>query len=236
MDNLKTYTQQQFFDDLTIRIQKIPLLSDIEELKRCFKQCIRDFDEVVFLPRHVLIKNAVNGAMVDVTDFHIDEINRVYFSNDSTVNAITGELGILPFISAQGGSVGMLDSLIDFFVMQRVINGLKRYTNTFDWELWPPDENGRLLLQVRNPGSLIIVDFIPYFDADIGSWELFAREKSFIDELFYRRVNLQNMESQAQALPIGGSKEAQTLVQYWEKRVDDHIKDWKEKASIISVY
>ena len=199
MNLLRPYTKQSFLSDLYIRINEIPMILKEAGIIRTFDEVMRKFDEVVYEPRHILMSGMTNGSY-DVTDYSIEAISRVYFSNDVTVSNLTGEVGILPFISAQGGGIGLVDTLVDFYVMQRVINGLKRYTNTFDFTLWPPNAEGRVFLQVQNPGSLMIVEYLPFIDVESSVWMLYQKEKNFIDELFYRMVCYQNVQSQAQAV------------------------------------
>jgi hypothetical protein len=230
--SLKSYTTKDFLDDFQLRVEKLPLILSEAAVLNVFMHCIIQFDELVFYPRYTLLKEAYDGAMVDVTDLHIDAISRVYYASDRTIQSVTGELGIMPFISANGAGVGLLDSIVDFFVMQRVLNGLKRYTNTQDFMLWPKDEQGRSFLQVKNPGSLMLIEFLPYFDATLGSWEMYPMEFEFVSTLLFNKVCAQNAVSMMNAIPIGASKEAFTLTKHWDEATERLLKSWNEKSII----
>lgn len=236
MDLLKTYTKAQLLDDFSVRSRSIPLILEPDEVERVMRQAVRTLDQEVYSPRHMLLKCAYNGQMVDVTDYHIASITRVAYSGSSATSLIDGEIGLLPFLSAQGAGTGLIENVMDLFLVQRVINGIKRFMNTYDWELWPPDENGREMLQVRNPGSLMEVEFLPVLDDAAPAWELYQKEFTFVSELFYRMANLQNTEVQAQASLLGVSKEASNLVSYWREQVASCIKDWKDSAVVTAMY
>jgi hypothetical protein len=191
---------------------------------------------MLFNPRSVLLTNASSG-LLDVTAFHIDEITNVYYSQDSVNNLLAGMdlgVGILPLIEAQGVHTTSLESMIDLLNLKSVINMLQRkMMNSTDHTLLPLDANGHQYLQVKNPGSLFWVEYLPHINPLDDEWDLYENEYLFIYELCFAYVCHAHTETLAQVSILGAGKEAVQLLQYWDKKIEDTIKAFQD-SSIIS--
>jgi hypothetical protein len=214
----------------------MPLLLDDSDFVLQVDRAVRRLDERLFNPRSIIFTDADNGQ-IDVSALRIDEICSCYYSPDSSESLLGGldlGIGILPVISSQMMPISSLDSMVDYLILKSVINGMRRkMLNTNDYALLPLTADGRQILQVRNPGKLFWVEFLPYIRPDDDSWSLFENEYSFLFELSFCYVCHANAESMVQASLLGVSKESMALVQYWDTKIKDLIKEWDE-SSIIS--
>jgi hypothetical protein len=213
----------------------MPMLLDDSDFVLHVERAVRCLDERLFNPRSIVFTDASNG-LVDVTVLHIDEVCAVYYSTDSSESLLGGldlGLGIMPIVTSQMMPVSSLDSLVDYLILKNVINGLRRkMLNTEDYTLMPLTADGKQYLQVMNPGKLFWCEYLPYLSPSDDSWPLFETEYSFLMELAYRYICHANVEVQAQAQLLGVSKEAMTLVQYWEKQIADLIKAFDDSSLI----
>jgi len=218
------------------RTSKMPIVLDHSDFHLQIERGVRKLDEILSNPRSVLLTNAKNG-LLDVTAFHIDEINNVYYSQDMINNLLAGMdlgVGFLPLIEARTMPTNSLESTIDLLILKNVINMLQRKMfNTTDYTLLPLDVNGHQYLQVKNPGNLFWVEYLPYINPNDDEWDLYENEYLFLSELCYAYICHANVESQAQVSILGVGKEAATLVQYWDQKIKDIIKEFQD-SSIIS--
>jgi hypothetical protein len=123
--------------------------------------------------------------------------------------------------------------MVDYLIFKGLINSMRRkMMNTEDYSLLPLTADGRQVLQVRNPGKLFWCEFLPYIVPEDDSWALFENEYSFLYELAFCYVCHANAEAQAQASLLGVSKEAVSLVTYWEDKIGKLVKAFEESSLI----
>jgi hypothetical protein len=213
----------------------MPLILDDSDfiLQAC--RAVRVLDERLFNPRSIIFDDAANGQ-IDVSVLRIDEICAVHYSPNSSESLLGGMdlgVGVLPIISSQMMPVSSLDSMVDYLIFKNLINSMRRkMLSTEDYTLMPLTADGRQILQVKNPGKLFWCEYLPYLSPDEGSWDLFENEYSFVYELAFCYVCHANAEAQAQASLLGVSKEAMTLVQYWEGKIEKLVKAFEESSVI----
>jgi hypothetical protein len=221
--------------DLKARTSKMPLLLDESDFVMQVDRAVRCLDERLFNPRSLVFTDASNGQ-IDVTDLQIDEICACYFSSDLSESLLGGMdlgIGLLPLLNSTMMPISSLDSMVDYLVLKNVINGMRRkMLNTNDYTLLPLTADGRQILQVRNPGKLFWVEFLPFIRPEADSWYLFENEYSFIFELAFCYIGHANAESVVQASLLGVSKEAMALVTYWDNKIEKMIKAWGESSLI----
>jgi hypothetical protein len=213
----------------------MPLLLDHSDFVLQVDRAVRRLDERLFNPRSIIFTDASNGQ-IDVTALQVDEICACYFSSDSTESMLGGMdlgVGVLPVISSQMMPISSLDSMVDYLILRSVINSMRRkMLNTTDYALLPLTADGRQILQVRNPGKLFWVEFLPFLRPEDDSWNLFENEYSFLVELAFCYIGHANAESVVQASLLGVSKEAMALVQYWDTKTEKLFKEWDESSLI----
>jgi hypothetical protein len=213
----------------------MPLLLDDSDFALQVDRAVRSLDERLFNPRSIIFTDASNGQ-VDVTSLQIDEICACYYSSDNSESLLGGMdlgIGVLPLISSQMMPVSTLDSMVDYLILKSVLNGMRRkMLNTNDYALLPLTADGRQILQVRNPGNLFWVEFLPFIRPEADSWSLFENEYSFLLELAFCYIGHANAESVVQASLLGVSKEAMALVQYWDSKIEKLLKGWDESSLI----
>ena len=221
---------------LTNRTSKIPLVLDPSDFRLHLERAVRKLDECLFNPRSVILTSAKDGN-IDVTALHIDEINTVYYSQDSVSNLLGGMdlgIGIMPLLSAQMMPLSSLESIIDYLLLKNVYNSIQRkMMNTWDYTLLPMNVDGKQFLQVKNPGNLFWMEFLPYIDPAQDMWELYENEYMFLLELAYCYICHANVEIASQVSILGVGKEAAALTNYWEQKIDKVIKEFND-SSLIS--
>jgi hypothetical protein len=214
------------------------LLLDEDDFVLHLERAIRVLDTVMYNPRNVIFEDAPNG-FYDVTELKIDEINTVYYSIESADSMLGGldlGVGVLPILSAQMMPLSSLDGLVDYLALKNVLNMLQRkMLSTTDYQLFPVNAEGKQLLQIRNPGNLFWVEYLPYLPFDADSWDLFENEFQFVSDLAFMHVCHANVEMQAQASILGVGKEAVNLVTYWDNKIKEHIKAWEDSSVITYI-
>ena len=217
------------------RTSKMPIILDPSDFVLQIERAVRRLDEAMFNPRSVILTDASNG-LIDVTALNIDEINTVYYSQDSLSTLMGGMdlgVGIMPILTANAMPLSSLESMVDYLVVKNLINLVQRkMMNAWDYTLLPMDAQGRQYLQVRNPGNLFWIEFLPYIDPARESWELYENEYQFLTELAFAYVCHANAEIQAQSVLLGVGKEAVTLTQYWDGKIEKLIKEFTDSALI----
>lgn len=236
MVSLQKYTKDQLLTETKQRFNKIASLLDDTDYIDFIEQSVRWLDTAMYNPRTLLIKPddfiTVNGGyFVDVTAWNIDEVCNVYYGNHDQVNFMFQELGILPFISQSIGFT-MLDNVCSYMELQTVLNLMNRQMElSYDWELFPVDEKGRQLLQVRNVG-LVRLEYLPHINATDKEWYLFDNEYRTLKRLVFAECNRQNAIIQMSASSLGVGKEASTLVDFWDKETDKIKKEFTDSQII----
>jgi hypothetical protein len=199
------------------------------------ERAVRDLDARIFNPRSIVFDDASNGV-VDVTVYHIDEINAVYYSPDSGETLLAGldlGVGIMPLLASQSMPISSLGSITDYLILKNVLNSIQRkMMNIADYTLLPMTADGRQLLQVKNPGKLLWVDYLPYIDPAWSSWSLFENEYQYLVELAFCFICHANVEAQAQAQLLGVSEKANSLLQYWDGKIEKLQKAFAESSII----
>ena len=235
MVSLRKRDRLAVLEALRGRTNKIPMLLDPSDYELHVERAVRVLDEHLFMPRSIIFDNADNG-LVDVTALRVDEVCTVYYSQDSSSQLLGGldlGVGIMPILTSQMMPLGSLDSMIDYLILKNVLNSLQRkMQNTFDYTLLPMTSDGRQLLQIRNPGKLFWVEYLPYLDPKADSWEMFESEYEFVLELVFCFVCHANVEIQAQSSILGVGKEAVSLVTYWDTKIKDLVKAYDESSII----
>jgi hypothetical protein len=235
MVSIKERKRASILSDLKSRTSKMPMILDESDYQLQLERAVRDLDKRVYNPRSVVFDDASSG-LVDVTAFHIDEINTIYYSPESGENMLAGldlGIGLLPLLSAQGMPVSSLGGIVDYLALKNVLNLIQRkMMNVDDYVLLPLTADGRQLLQVKNPGKFLWVEFLPYIDPQSESWLLYENEFQYMFELAFNFIGLANVEAQAQAQLLGVGEKASSLVQYWKGQIDELQKAFEESSLI----
>jgi len=236
MVSIRTRKKSELTAYLERRTSKMPIVLDQDDFHLQIERGVSLLNDELFNPRSVLLTNAKNG-LLDVTAFNIDEICTVYYSQDTVSNLLAGMdlgVGFLPLIESQTMPISSLESTIDLLVLKSVINMVQRKMfNSTDYVLLPIDSNGHQYLEVRNPGNLFWVEYLPYINPNDNEWALYENEYLFLSELCYAYICHANVEAQAQASILGVGKEAVNLVQYWDQKIEKIIKNFQD-GSIIN--
>lgn len=236
MISIQKYTKAQLYQEVQERFRKIATLLDESDYMDYLEQSLRWLDTAMYNPRNALFKptdfTTVNGgSFIDTTGLAIDEVCNVYYGNHDQVNFMFQELGILPFISQSIGFTA-LENVCSYLELQTVLNLMNRQMElSYDWELFPIDENGRQLLQLKNVG-LVRVEYLPYLKAEDDSWMLYDNEYRTLKDLVYAECSRQNAIIQMSAVALGVGKEAQTLVDFWDKEIDKIKKNFSDSQII----
>lgn len=218
------------------RTSKMPIVLDRDDYILHIERGVSKLNDMLANPRSVLLTNASNG-LLNVTAFHIDEINTVYYSQDSANTLFAGMdlgVGLLPLMNSSSGFMSSMESMIDMLILKSVINMVQRkMRNATDYTLLPLDSEGNQYLQVQNPGNLFWVEYLPYLDPKADGWELYENEYLFLSELAYAYICHAHNETLAQVSILGAGKEAVQLLSYWDKKIESLIKEFQD-SSIIS--
>ena len=225
MVSLKKYTKKQILTEGDHRFKKIAQTLDEEDLEDMLQQSLSWLDQAIFTPRAILFKpedvmGYKGGCFIDVTPYKIDVINNVYYADDQEYmgNIFFPELGIMPFIS--GGSYINISNVADYLSLVSNLNEIRRQTEMDgDYELWPVDEQGRQLLQVKN-NKIIRIEYLPNLDRDATEWWLYDYEYASLKDVLFDKCNIFNYEQLMSAQALGVSKETTNLVEYWNKKLE----------------
>lgn len=240
MVSLKKYTKEQVLTEGSNRFKKIASMLDKEDLEDMFQQALSWLDMTVFYPRILLVeKDQVigykGGWFVDVTNQKIDVINNVYYEDtfNDGLNPIVPELGIMPFLL--GGNYISLTSVFDYLNLRSNINGMMRQLELDgDYELFPPDPEGRQLLQVKKQGMLRI-EFLPSIDRDAEEWYLYDFEYAALKDVLFDMCNLFNAEMTMSAQVLGVGKESEGIAKYWQEKLDKDKKEFSDKFLVTYI-
>lgn len=240
MVSLKKYTKEQILTEGDNRFKKIASMLDKEDLEDMLQQALTWLDQVIFTPRPILFKpedvmNYKGGFFIDVTPYKIDVINNVYYANEQEYfgNIFFPELGILPYISS--GSNINLTNIADYLSLVSNLNMIRRLTEMDgDYELWPVDEQGRQLLQVKN-NKIIRVEYLPNIDRNAEEWYLYDYEYGALKDVLFDMCNIFNYEQLMSAQSLGVSKETTNLVEYWSKKLEADKKEFQDKVLVTAL-
>jgi hypothetical protein len=196
-------------------------------------RAVRELNSLLYSPRSAII-DTQGKDLVDVTDLCIDEITNVYYSDKSNQN-LTGFDSQWPLMwlldsTAIGGS---LESVIDYTLFLKVWNGVRRNLNYYDFQLLPVGPDKKQYLQLKCPGNIVQVEFLPFIDETKQKYTLYSHEYNFLLDLSYTYICLTNAEVQAQATLLSVGKEASTIVDYWLKQLE-RVKEEFLKQRIIT--
>jgi len=238
MVSLKKYTKEQILTEGNNRFKKIASMLDTEDLEDMLQQSLSWLDQTVFTPRAVIFEpdNIINykgGWFIDVSNFKIDVINNVYYRDtfDEQLNTILPEVGLMPFIVG-GNTFNSISSVADYIALRSNLNMMNRQLRfNGDYELWPLDENGRQLLQVRN-NNIIRIEFLPNIDRDANEWYLYDFEYAALKDILFDKCNIFNYEQIMSAQTLGVSKESSNLVDYWTKKLEADKKEFTDKSLV----
>ena len=240
MISLKKYTKEQILTEGGNRFKKIASMLDKEDLEDMLQQALTWMDQVVFTPRAILFKPEDvmmynGGFFIDVTLYKIDVINNAYYADDQEYmgNIFFPELGILPYIS--GGSNINLTNVADYLSLVSNLNMIRRQTEMDgDYELWPVDEEGRQLLQVKN-NKIIRIEYLPNIDRNAEEWYLYDYEYGALKDVLFDMCNIFNYEQLMSAQSLGVSKETTNLVEYWSKKLEADKKEFQDKVLVTAL-
>lgn len=238
MVSLRKYTKEYILNEVKHRFKKIASLLDDTDFDDQFRDALSWLDQSIFTPRAVLIKpedfvEYNGGIFVDVSRMHIDVINNVYFAdtNAQSFNTILPELGLLPFIT-NGSSLTQLGDISTYINIKTNINMMNRQLDlNGDYELFPIDEDGRQMLQLRTP-NLTRLEFLPNLAYEQDYWYLYDNEYALLKNLTFAMCNLFNAEMQMSAQSLGVGKEANNLASYWEKKIEDIKEKFQDSVMI----
>ena len=241
MYTVKKYTKEQILTEGNSRFKKIAFMLDREDLEDQFQQALSWLDQVIFSPRVLLVKpeNFIDykgGHFVDVSNQKIDVINNVYYHDnfDEQMNTILPEIGLLPLILG-GNNFTSLSSVYDYIALRSNLNGMIRQLDLDgDYELWPRDEEGHQLLQLRKVG-LTKVEYLPSIDRDAEEWYLYDFEYASLKDVLFDLCNLFNAENQMSAQALGVGKESQNLAEYWKTKLKEDKEEFSNKALVTYI-
>ena len=147
------------------------------------------------------------------------------------MNTLLPEVGLMPYIlGAQ--TFTSLSSIGDYLALRSNLNMMTRQLGVDgDYELFPPDEEGRQLLQVKNK-HIIRIEFLPSIDRNADSWSLYDFEYSALKDILFDKCNLFNAEMQMSATTLGVAKEISNVINYWKEKLDKDIKEFQDKALV----
>ena len=240
MVSLKKYTKEQILTEGNNRFKKIASMLDKEDLEDMLQQALSWLDQAIFTPRAILFKpedvmNYNGGFFIDVSPYKIDVINNVYYASEQEYlgNIFFPELGIMPFIS--GGSYINLSNVADYLSLVTNLNLIRRHTEMDgDYELWPIDEQGRQLLQVKN-NNIIRIEYLPNIDRNAEEWYLYDYEYAALKDVLFDMCNIFNYEQLMSAQSLGVSKETTNLVEYWSKKLEADKKEFHDKSLVTAL-
>lgn len=240
MVSLKKYTKEQILTEGNNRFKKIASMLDREDLEDMLQQALSWLDQAIFTPRAILFKpedimGYNGGFFIDVSPYKIDVINNVYYASEQEYlgNIFFPELGIMPFIS--GGSYINLSNVADYLSLVTNLNLIRRHTEMDgDYELWPIDEQGRQLLQVKD-NNIIRIEYLPNIDRNAEEWYLYDYEYAALKDVLFDMCNIFNYEQLMSAQSLGVSKETTNLVEYWSKKLEADKKEFHDKSLVTAL-
>lgn len=238
MVSLKKYTKEQILTEGNNRFKKIASMLDREDLEDMLQQSLSWLDQTVFTPRAVIFNTEdvisyKGGWFIDVSRMKIDVINNVYYKDtfDEQLNTILPEVGLIPFIVG-GNTFNSISSVADYLALRSNLNMMNRQLRfNGDYELWPVDEEGRQLLQVKN-NNIIRVEFLPNIDRDAEEWYLYDFEYTALKDILFDKCNIFNYEKVMSAQTLGISKESTNLLDYWTKKLEEDKKEFTDKSLV----
>lgn len=238
MVSLKKYTKEQILTEGNNRFKKIASMLDREDLEDMLQQSLSWLDQTVFTPRAVIFNTEdvisyKGGWFIDVSRMKIDVINNVYYKDtfDEQLNTILPEVGLMPFIVG-GNTFNSISSVADYLALRSNLNMMNRQLRfNGDYELWPVDEEGRQLLQVKN-NNIIRVEFLPNIDRDAEEWYLYDFEYAALKDILFDKCNIFNYEQIMSAQTLGISKESTNLLDYWTKKLEEDKKEFTDKSLV----
>lgn len=238
MISLKKYTREQILTEGNNRFKKIASLLDREDLEDMLEQSLSWLDQVIFTPRGVLFKPddvmMYNGGyFIDVSLLKIDVINNVYYQDtfDEQLNTILPEVGLMPFIVG-GNTFTSLTNVGDYLALRSNLNIMNRQLRlNGDYELWPVDEEGRQLLQVKN-NRLIRIEFLPNIDRNADEWYLYDYEYAALKDVLFDKCNLFNAEQLMSAQSLGVGKESEGVAKYWQEKLEKDKEEFTQKSLV----
>ena len=238
MVSLKKYTKEQILTEGNNRFKKIASMLDREDLEDMLEQSLSWLDQTVFTPRAVIFKTEdvisyKGGWFIDVSRMKIDVINNVYYRDtfDEQLNTILPEVGLMPFIVG-GNTFNSISSVADYLALRSNLNMMNRQLRfNGDYELWPVDEEGRQLLQVKN-NNIIRIEFLPNIDRDAEEWYLYDFEYATLKDILFDKCNIFNYEQIMSAQTLGISKESSNLLDYWTKKLEEDKKEFTDKSLV----
>lgn len=242
MVSLKKYTKEQILTEGNNRFKKIASMLDKEDLEDMLQQALSWLDQAIFTPRAVLFKpedvmNYNGGWFIDVSNLKIDVINNAYYQDtfDEQLNTILPEIGFMPFILG-GTTFSSLSSVADYLALRKNLNIMNRQLQLDgDYELWPIDEEGRQLLQVKNQ-HIIRIEFLPNIDRNATEWYLYDYEYAVLKDVLFDMCNIFNYEQIMSAQTLGISKESTNLLDYWSKKLENDKKEFHDKALVTAIF
>ena len=241
MVSLKKYTKNQILTEAKQRFNKIASLLDDEDYVDMMEQTMSWLDQSIFTPRAIIFKPEDvilynGGYFIDVTGYSIDVINNAYYKDtfEDSLNTILPEIGLMPYIlGAQ--TFTSLSSVADYLALRTNLNLMSRQLGIDgDYELWPVDENGRQLLQVKN-NNIIRIEFLPSIDRQAESWSLYDFEYSAVKDILFDKCNLYNAEMQMSASALGVAKEITNVINYWKEKLANDIKEFQDKSLVTYI-
>ena len=241
MYTVKKYTKEQILTEGNSRFKKIASMLDREDLEDQLQQALSWLDQAIFTPRLLLVKpenfmDYKGGHFVDVSNQKIDVINNVYYHDnfDEQMNTILPEIGLLPLILG-GNNFTSLSSVYDYIALRSNLNGMIRQLDLDgDYELWPRDEEGHQLLQLRKVG-LTKIEYLPSIDRDAEEWYLYDFEYASLKDVLFDLCSLFNAENQMSAQALGVGKESQNLAEYWQKKLEKDKGEFSNKALVTYI-
>ena len=243
MTSLKKYTKKQILTEGNQRFQKIASMLDESDLYDMLQQSLSWLDQAIFTPRGFLIKpeNIMGyngGYFVDVTDMKIDVVTRIYYSSEYEGlqgNLFFPEIGLLPYITSGGKTIN-LSNITDYISVVSNINSMYRQLEmNGDFELWPIDEQGRQLLQLKS-NKMVRLEFLPNIDRDADEWYLYDFEYAALKDILFDKCNLFNYEQIMSAQTLGIGKESTNLIDYWSKKLEADKKEFSDKALVTALF
>ena len=241
MVSLKRYTKEQILTEGSGRFKKIASMLDKEDMEDMLQQALTWLDQAIYTPRAVLFKpedviGYNGGYFIDVTPYKIDVICNAYYKDtfDEQLNTILPEIGLMPFIVGNT-TFSSLSSVGDYLALRTNLNIMTRQLRlNGDCELWPVDEEGRQLLQVKN-NNIIRIEFLPNIDRDGTEWTLYDYEYGALKDVLFDLCNIFNYEQLSSAQSLGVGKEVGTLLDYWNKKLETDKKEFHDKALVTSI-
>lgn len=241
MVSLKKYTKQFILNECKQRFNKIASLLDEEDYIDMLEQSLSWLDQAIFTPRAIIfppeaIIDYKGGFFIDVTPYKIDVINNAYYKDafEDQMNTLLPEIGIMPYILGTQ-TLTSLSSVGNYLALRTNINMMARQLQMDgDYELFPPDEEGHQMLQVKNK-NIIRIEFLPNIDRNADSWTLYDFEYASLKDILFDKCNLLNAEMQMSASTLGVAKEISNVINYWKEKLAKDIEEFQAKALVTYI-